>query len=78
MYKAATRGYDGYEMATRGVMWVQGNYKRYELGMRQLQGGMVGMKQLQEVQSRYKAATKGVKQVQSSYKGCDSATSGMR
>ena len=54
-------GYDGYEMATSGVMWVQGNYKRYELGMRQQQGGMVGMRQLQEVQSRYKVATKGCK-----------------
>ena len=29
--------------------------------MRQQQGGMVGMRQLQEVQSRYKVATKGGK-----------------
>ena len=30
--KAAPRRYDGYEMATSGVMWVQGNYKRYGAG----------------------------------------------
>ena len=39
-------------------MWVQGNYKRCDPGMRQLQGGMVGMRQVQVVQSRYKAATR--------------------
>ena len=36
------------------------------------------MRQVQEVQSRCKAATKGAKQVQGRYKGCDAATSGMR
>ena len=61
MYEAATRGAKGYEAATKGVMWVQGNYKRCEAGMKQLQGGMVGMKQLQVVQSRYKAAIRGVR-----------------
>ena len=59
MYEAARRAAKGYEAATRGVMWVQGNYKRCDPGMRQLQGGMVGMRQLQVVQSRYKATTRG-------------------
>ena len=48
-YEAATMGAKGYEAATRGVMWVQGNYKRCEACMRQLQGGMMGMKWLQVV-----------------------------
>ena len=65
-------------MATRGVMWVKGNYRRCEVGIRQLQGGMVGMRWLQEVKSRYKATTRGVKQIQSSYKVCEAATSGVR
>ena len=37
-YEAARRAPKGYKAATRGVMWVQGNYKRCEAGMRQLQG----------------------------------------
>ena len=60
------------------VRWVQGNYKGCKASMRQLQGGMVGMRWLQEVKSRYKAVTRGVKQIQSSYKGCEAATSGVR
>ena len=39
----------GYKAATRGVMWVHGNYKRCEACMRQLQRGMMGMKWLQGV-----------------------------
>ena len=58
IYEAATKGAKGYEAATGGVMWVQGNYKRREAGMRHLQGGMVGMSWLQVIQSRYKATTR--------------------
>ena len=48
-YEAATMGIKGYEAATRGVMWVQCNYKRCDVCIRQLQGGMMGMKWLQGV-----------------------------
>ena len=47
-------------------MWVQGNYKRCDPGIRQLQGGIVGMRQLQEVRGRYERATRcmGKRQLQ--------------
>ena len=48
-YEAAIRDAKGYEVATRGVMWVQCKYKRCEAGMRHLQGGMVGMSWLQVI-----------------------------